>query len=122
MGNLEIEMIDQTNTRIEEMEADVRRENDRRYAFQRMLRLTDKHLWRLEEMNRDGVKTIPGPVLEEIRETIGQLPDHCKEPFRDSEQVQETLDSVFEVQERLFRWRHPEFPLEEEEDELDRAS
>ena len=122
MGNLEIEMIDQTNTRIEEMEADVRRENDRRYAFQRMLRLTDKHLWRLEEMNRDGVKTIPGPVLEEIRETIGQLPDHCKEPFRDSEQVQETLDSVFEVQERLFRWRHPECPLAEEEDELDRAS
>jgi hypothetical protein len=115
-------MIDQTNTRIEEMEAEVKRENDRRYAFQRLLRLTDKHLWRLEEMNRDGVKTVPPPVREEIRETIGQLPDHCKEPFRDSEQVQETLDSVFEVQERLFKWRHPEFPLQEEEDELDRAS
>jgi len=115
-------MIDQTNTRIEEMEADVKRENERRYAFQRMLRLTDKHLWRLEEMNRDGVKTLPPPVREEIRVTIEQLPDHCKEPFRDSEQVQETLDSVFAVQERLFRWRHPEFPLAEEEDELDRAS
>jgi hypothetical protein len=116
-------MIDQTNTRIEEMEAEVKRENDRRYAFQRMLRLTDKHLWRLEEMNRDGVKTIPAQLRDEIRETIEQLPEHCKEPFRDSSEVQQTLDSVFEVQERLFRWRHPEFPLaEEQEDELDRAS
>jgi chromosome condensin MukBEF ATPase and DNA-binding subunit MukB len=116
-------MIDQTNTRIEEMEAEVKRENERRYAFQRLLRLTDEHLWRLEEMNRDGVKTVPPPMREEIRDTIEQLPDHCKEPFRDSEQVQEMLDSVFEVQERLFRWRHPEFPLDDElEDELDRAS
>ena len=114
-------MIDRTNTRIEEMEAEVQQENDRRYAFHRMLRATDQHLWRLEEMNRDGVKTVPGTVREELRETIEQLPDQCKEPFRDSEQVQDALDSVFEVQERLFRWRHPEWAFEEDDD-LDRAS
>ena len=35
--------------------------------------------------------------------------------------IQEALDSVFEVQERLFRWRHPEWAFEEDDD-LDRAS
>jgi hypothetical protein len=114
-------MIDRTNTSIEEMEAEVRRQNDRRYAFHRMLRATDHHLWRLEEMNRDGVRTVPSGLRDEIRETIEMLPEHCQEPFRDTEQVQETLDSLFEVQERLFRWRHPEWAFEDEED-LDRAS
>jgi hypothetical protein len=32
-----------------------------------------------------------------------------REPLRDSGQVQDTLDSVFEVQERLFRWRYPDW-------------
>ena|SRR2546423_9024844 len=114
-------MIDRTNTSIEELEAEVRRENDRRYAFHRMLRATDQQLWRLEEMNRDGVKTIPKPVREELKETIEALPEKCQEPFQDSEQVQETLDSVFEVQERLFRWRHPDWATDEDDD-LDRAS
>jgi hypothetical protein len=31
------------------------------------------------------------------------------EPLRDNGQVQDTLDSVFEVQERLFRWRYPDW-------------
>jgi hypothetical protein len=37
------------------------------------------------------------------------MPNHIREPLRDSGQVQDTLDSLFEVQERLFRWRYPDW-------------
>jgi hypothetical protein len=113
-------MIDRTNLTIEELEAQVREANDRRYAFHRMLKATDRVLWRLEEMNRDGVKTIPDGVRSEIRETMADLPQPCVDAFRDAERVQEVLDSVFEVQECLFRWRDPSWKLEE--DDLERAS
>src|SRR5438132_5280486 len=102
-------MIDHTNGRIEQQQRVLRRENRRRYAFLRMLRATDRVLWRLEEMNRDGVRTIPKRVRVEIREVVGAMPNHVAEPLRDSGQVQDTLDSLFEVQERLFRWRYPDW-------------
>jgi uncharacterized Zn finger protein len=114
-------MIDHTNLRIEEMEAEIKRENDRRNAFYRMLRATDRVLWRLEEMNRDGLKQIPDQARAEIRDELKEVPGHCREPFHDTSVVQETLDSVFDVQEALFRWRHPEWAIEEEDD-LIRAS
>lgn len=98
------------------MEAEIRRENDRRYAFYRMLNATDRVLWRLEEMNRDGIKTIPEPMRSEIRETVDELPGPCHDAFRDSERVQETLDSVFDMQECLFKWRNPDWALEEGDD------
>jgi len=100
-------MIDHTNSRIEQQQKVLRRENRRRYAFLRMLQATDRMLWRLEEMNRDGVRTVPKRVRAEIREVVGTMPDHVAEPLRDSGHVQDTLDSLFEVQERLFRWRYP---------------
>ena len=31
------------------------------------------------------------------------------EALRDCGQVQDTLDSLFEIQERLFRWRYPDW-------------
>ena len=102
-------MIDQTSNRIEQRELALRRENRRRYAFQRMLEATDRVLWRLEEMNRDGVKTVPKRVRLELREVVGSMPQNVREPLRDSGHVQDTLDSVFEVQERLFRWRFPDW-------------
>lgn len=102
-------MIDQTSSRIEQQYAALRRENRRRYAFQRMLEATDRVLWRLEEMNRDGVKTVPKPVRAELREVVGTMPNHVGEPLRDTGQVQDTLDSLFEIQERLFRWRYPDW-------------
>jgi hypothetical protein len=37
------------------------------------------------------------------------MPNHVGEPLRDCGQVQDTLDSLFEVQERLFRWRYPDW-------------
>src|SRR2546428_11072851 len=101
------EMIDHTSTRIEQQETALRRQNRRRYAFQRMLDATDRVLWRLEEMNRDGVKTVPALVRAEIREAVETMPNHIREPLRDGGHVQDTLDSLFEVQERLFLWRLP---------------
>jgi len=112
-------MIDHTSGRIGQQLKALRRENLRRYAFQRMLQATDRVLWRLEEMNRDGVKTLPRPFRVELREVVGGLPSHVSEPFRDRGQVQDTLDSLFEVQERLFRWRYPDWKdFDPDEDEF----
>ncbi|HSS61594.1 MAG TPA: hypothetical protein VLK30_09085 [Candidatus Limnocylindrales bacterium] len=102
-------MIDRTNARIEQHLSSVRPENRRRYAFQRMLEATDRVLWRLEEMNRDGVKTVPRRVRAEIREVAEAMPVQIAEPLKEGGQVQEALDNLFEVQERLFRWRFPDW-------------
>jgi hypothetical protein len=102
-------MIDHTSARIGEHQSQLRRANRRRYAFQRMLEATDRVLWRLEEMNRDGIRTVPKRVRAEIREVAGAMPHQVAEPLRDSGHVQDTLDSLFEIQERLFRWRWPDW-------------
>ena len=114
-------MIDETNLAIEELEEEIRRENDRRYAFYRMLNATDRVLWRLEELNRDGIKQIPGDMRVKMKGSLTELPMSCMECFRESDHVQEVLDSVFEVQERLFRWRDPQRSPEDEE-ELERVA
>lgn len=111
-------MIDNTSSRIKEQETALRRQMRRRYAFQKMLEATDRLLWRLEEMNRDGVKTVPAPVRAEFRELVESMPRQVRSSLRDSGHVQDTLDCLFDVQERLFRWRHPDwqdFDPEEEE-------
>ena len=114
-------MIDETNLAIEELEEEIRRENERRYAFYRMLNATDRVLWRLEELNRDGVKMIPGDMRVRMRDSLTELPNACLDVFRDSDAVQEVLDSVFEVQERLFRWRDPQ-RMPDDEEELERLA
>jgi hypothetical protein len=114
-------VLDETNVRIEEMKDEIRRENHRRNSFYRMVQASDRVLWRLEEMNRDGVKEIPEPVREEFQGELDPLPPHVKDNFRNTGQVQETLDSLFEMQEALFKWRNPEFAFEEDDD-LERAS
>ena len=116
-------MIDHTSNRIEEQQTATKVANRRRYAFLRMLKATDRVLWRLEEMNRDGVKIVPKPVRAEIRELGDAMPVQVREPLRDSGAVQDTLDSVFEVQERLFRWRYPEWhDFDPDEERLDFVS
>jgi hypothetical protein len=109
-------MIDHTSTRIEQQESALRRQNRRRYAFQRLLEATDRVLWQLEEMNRDGVKNVPAPLRAELRGVVGAMPRGIREPLRDEAPVQETLDSLFEVQERLFKWRFPEWDDDEPDD------
>src|SRR5256884_374362 len=102
-------MIDNTSSRIEQQASALRRANRGPYAFQRMLQATDRMRWRLEEMNRDGVKTVPRRVRAELRGVVAAMPNQIREPLRDTGHVQDTLDSLFEVQERLFRWRHPDW-------------
>jgi hypothetical protein len=117
-------MIDNTSSRIEQQEASLRRRNKRRYAFQRMLEATDRALWRLEEMNRDGVKKVPDRVCAELRQLACTMPRDVRASLRDTGQVQDVLDSLFEVQEHLFKWRYPDwhdFDPEEDGEELDRA-
>ena len=102
-------MIDHTSSRIEQQETALRRQNRRRYAFQRMLEATDRVLWQLEEMNRDGVKTVPAPLRAKLRDVVHAMPGHIREPMREDGHVQDTLDCLFEVQERLFKWRFPDW-------------
>ena len=109
-------MIDETNLKIEEMQEAIRRDNERRNAFYRMLQVTDSVLWRLEEMNRDGVKQVPEPELEKMKESLTAVPIPARQAFRDTGAVQEALDSLFEVQEALFRWRNPEVAFDDGDD------
>jgi len=109
-------MIDHTSTRIEQQESALRRQNRRRYAFQRMLESTDRVLGQLEAMNRDGRKTVPAALRTELREAVDPMPEQVREPLRDTGHVQDTLDSLFEVQERLFRWRFPDWDDTEPDD------
>ena len=109
-------MIDHTSTRIEQQETALRRHNRRRYAFQRLLEATDRVLWQLEEMNRDGVKSVPVRLRAQLRDVVGAMPRYISEPMRDEGPVQDTLDSLFEVQERLFKWRFPDWDDNEPDD------
>jgi hypothetical protein len=102
-------MIDHTSSRIEEHQAAIGRSNRRRYAFHRMLQATDRLLWRLEEMNRDGVEVMPRRVRTQLRELGAALPRQARESLRDTGHVQDALDSLFAVQEQLFRWHCPDW-------------
>src|SRR5437667_11738723 len=98
-------MIDTTSNSIEHQISSLRRANRRRYAFQRMLEATDKALWRLEEMNRDGVKTVPKRVRTQLRQVVATMPNHRRPARRDSRPAPDPLDSLWELRERLSRWR-----------------
>ena len=50
---------------------------------------------------------MPKRVRTQIRDVVGAMPLQVREALRDTGKVQDTLDSLFEVQERLFRWRFP---------------
>jgi hypothetical protein len=111
-------MIDETNVAIGELEERIRRENDRRYSFYRMLHATDRVLWRLEELNRDGVKTMPPGLREAVCEGLAELPRDVMTAYRDSDSTQTVLDSIFDIQERLFRWKDPSSNGDDEEERL----
>ena len=115
-------MIDHTNSRIEEQQAANRRALRRRYAFHSMLKMTDRVDWRIEELNRDGIKTLPRVVREEIHEGVDGMPEPVRAALRDSGSVQDTLDSLFEMQERLFRWRYPDWHDWDPDGELESAA
>src|SRR5260370_39608092 len=101
-------MIDHASTRIEQQEPALRRQNRRRYAFQRMLEATDRVLWQLEEMNRDGVKNVPPVLRAELKEAVGVMPGHVPGPLRTGGPGQGMLDSLVEGPGRLFKRRGPD--------------
>ena len=99
--------IEQASRVVAEMEEAIRAENDRRDAFRRMLGATDRVLWRLEELNRDGITRVPGDLRIRFPSVLAVLPSSCLSVFRDDGSVQEVLDSVFAVQEELLRRHDP---------------
>jgi hypothetical protein len=111
-------MIDQTNARIGQATAELRRRKARELKFERLLRLTDVVLWQLEEMNRDGVAHVPQPRQAAIRDKLAEMPESLRRLYCAHGSVQCALDSLFEMQQALFKARHPEFDYGESE-ELD---
>src|SRR5947199_9701007 len=93
-------MIDHTSTRIEQQETALRRQNRRRYAFQRMLEATDRVLWQLEEMKRDGVENVPPVLRAALKDGVEPMPDHTREPLRVEAPVTATADSPGETSAR----------------------
>jgi hypothetical protein len=75
-------------------------------------------------LNRDGVKNVPPKVRAQLRDLVETMPLQVRESVSDSNHVQDTLDSLFEVQERLFKWRFPDwqdFDPEQDHEEFDFA-
>lgn len=99
--------IEQAIRTIDQLEAEITAENDRRNEFHRMLAVADRVLHRLEELNRDGVKALSSEVQERMRRLLAGLPEECLAKLHDGDCVQDLLDSIFEVQDALFRWRDP---------------
>ena len=102
-------MIDQTSARIGQATADLRRRKARQARFDRLLRLTDVVLWQLEEMNRDGVAHVPDRHQAAIVDKLAEMPESLRRMYRAEGPVQLALDSLFEMQQALFKARHPEF-------------
>lgn len=115
-------MIDRTSATIEDMRAGIARDNARRYAFYSMLHTTDRILWRLEEMNRDGLRRLDAAQRRHIRRVFECLPSDVMRVFRDSDQVQVVLDSIFDMQERLFKWRNPQWAAGADHEDFERLA
>jgi len=111
-------MIDQTNLRIGQATAELRRRKAREQKFDRLLRLTDVVLWQLEEMNRDGVAHVSDRRQAAIADRLAKMPESLRRMYCADGSVQCALDSLFEMQQALFKARHPEFDYAEL-DELD---
>ena len=111
-------MIDQTNVRIGQATAELRRRKAREQKFDRLLKLTDVVLWQLEEMNRDGVSSVPDRRQAAIVDKLAGMPESLRRLYCSDGSVQCALDSLFEMQQALFKARHPEFDYGET-DELD---
>ena len=70
---------------------------------------------RLDKSN--GAPREPSEVISRYLEAIYYMWSEG-EPLRVDGPVQDTLDSLFEIQERLFRWRYPDWD-DTEPDELE---
>ena len=103
------EMIDQTTSRILAARAANQRRKEQSERFERLVALTDTVLWQLEEMNRDGIAVVPDRSRQVIATKIADLPNWLRGMYCGDGSVQAALDSLFEMQEAIFKARHPEF-------------
>jgi hypothetical protein len=108
-------MIDQTSVRIERAQAETLKRRARREAFEKMLKVSDTVLWRLEEMNRDGVVALSIQSQRDIVKRLRIMPERIRGLYCADGTVQGALDSLFAIQEALFRVRNPELDYDEEE-------
>src|SRR2546429_210085 len=115
-------MIDETNLAIEELEEEIRRENDRRYAFYRMLNATDRVLWRLEELNRDGVQGIPRGMRKRRREPLTELAPACLGVFPGSDHGPGGPDCAFEGAGGPIPWARRTFTIHAPDGSLVRSA
>lgn len=104
---------------VDEMTEAQAAENRERYAFDRMLAATDRLLWELEELNLGDIMVLPVETARRMRRSLRHLPAVCRVRFVVDDRVQVVLDSVFDVQEALFRWRDPRYGAEETEPETE---
>lgn len=96
-------MIEHASVEIEQLAEEIRAANERRDRTRTLIARTDRVVNRLEVLNHGGTKRLLPGDLSKIRRFLADVPAACMEAFRDSENVQEVLDSMFEVQERLLR-------------------
>lgn len=78
-------------------------------AYDKLIALTDTVLWQLEEMNRDGVSELPQRHRQVIENRFADLPAWLRDKYCGEGSVQQALDSLFEMQQAIFKARHPEF-------------
>jgi AAA+ ATPase superfamily predicted ATPase len=109
-------MIDETTARIFEARVDNRRRQARRMAYDKLIALTDTVLWQLEEMNRDGISELSLRHRQVIYDRFAGLPGWLRQMYCGEGSVQEALDSLFEMQQALFKARHPEYEFGESDE------
>lgn len=109
--------IEQATAAVDEAAEDERRTRYREDAFYRMLGATDRLLWRLEGMNLDGTKTVPLRDVRRMRKSLAELPMSVESAFIENESVQEVLNGVFDVQDRLLAHYVPGYEPHADEEE-----
>jgi hypothetical protein len=96
---------------LERLEAEIRRDNAQRYEWRQWLDATDRVLDWLERSNLAGRKGISRVRQRWIERELAPLPHSCLEKLSRCGRVQQVLDSIFDIQEELFRLRDPKRDL-----------
>jgi hypothetical protein len=107
-------------------EADRRDQQRRLASLAEPRRLTDRLLGRLEELNLDGVGTVPdgyGPALAELRDhldEVARVRPQLVERLQSGTRTAELIEIVFTIQEIISRLQLPSgsLPLDDAEPPL----
>src|SRR5437588_785914 len=114
-------MFDRTWEKIRQLQVALDGRRRQRMAFRDLVHATDDLLWRLEELNLNGVREASPELHRHIEKAVSGLPIELRDAIPASASIQELLDGMFAAQERIFRWRHPDFFAEDDFDFADRT-